>query len=30
MALLDHDTHPAQLLAAAYRWRWDRFRDACL
>ncbi len=21
--LLDHDTHPARLLAAAYRWRWD-------
>lgn len=21
--LLDHQTHPADLLAAAYRWRWD-------
>jgi hypothetical protein len=21
--LLDHDTHPARLLAEAYRWRWD-------
>jgi hypothetical protein len=21
--LLDHDTHPAHLLAQAYRWRWD-------
>lgn len=21
--LLDHQTHPAHLLAAAYRWRWD-------
>jgi hypothetical protein len=21
--LLDHTTHPAQLLADAYRWRWD-------
>jgi len=21
--LLDHDTHPAELLAKAYRWRWD-------
>lgn len=21
--LLDHTTHPAQLLAQAYRWRWD-------
>jgi DDE family transposase len=21
--LLDHDQHPAHLLAAAYRWRWD-------
>jgi hypothetical protein len=21
--LLDHHTHPAQLLAQAYRWRWD-------
>jgi hypothetical protein len=21
--LLDHQTHPAQLLAQAYRWRWD-------
>jgi hypothetical protein len=21
--LLDHDTHPADQLAAAYRWRWD-------
>jgi hypothetical protein len=21
--LLDHDEHPAHLLAAAYRWRWD-------
>ena len=21
--LLDHETHPAPLLAAAYRWRWD-------
>lgn len=21
--LLDHQTHPAGLLAAAYRWRWD-------
>jgi len=21
--LLDHDTHPAGLLAEAYRWRWD-------
>ena len=21
--LLDEDTHPARMLAAAYRWRWD-------
>ncbi len=21
--LLDHDTHPARLLAGAYQWRWD-------
>jgi len=21
--LIDHTTHPARLLAAAYRWRWD-------
>src|SRR5664280_1613894 len=21
--LIDHQTHPAHLLAAAYRWRWD-------
>jgi hypothetical protein len=21
--LIDHQTHPGQLLAAAYRWRWD-------
>jgi len=21
--LIDHEVHPAGLLAAAYRWRWD-------
>ena len=25
--LLDHHTHPADLLAQAYRWRWDGSRD---
>lgn len=26
--LLDHDSHPARLLAEAYRWRWDGSKTA--
>jgi hypothetical protein len=25
--LLDHETHPAELLANAYKWRWDGWRN---